>query len=148
MRRNLFHRVLFGAAVFMTAAAGCGPGGPELADVEGTVTLDGQPVPNAIIRFSPRGHMGTTSAATTDEQGHYTLIFNRDREGAMPGSYNVMVTTEKLSPADVKLYRENGVEVSELFVAIPARYGTFEGGLTAEVKPDTQNRVDLKLTSK
>lgn len=45
---------------------------PDLQRVEGTVTIDGDPFPNATVVFMPKdgGQMGF---ATTNEKGYYVL---------------------------------------------------------------------------
>ncbi|MGL4551752.1 MAG: hypothetical protein ACRC33_11235, partial [Gemmataceae bacterium] len=55
----------------LTHAAGCGR---PLASVEGTVTLDGRPLPDAEVQFLPDPTQGTTgppSSAYTDPDGRY-----------------------------------------------------------------------------
>jgi hypothetical protein len=73
--------------------AGCGPDGPEIARVEGTVTLDGSPLSHAAIVFIPEN--GRPAGATTDESGRYVLNFTEGRQGAMPGKHRVRVTTQR-----------------------------------------------------
>ena len=47
---------------------GCGgESGPELATVEGYVFLDGQPLPDATVIFTPES--GSPSYGTTDQEG-------------------------------------------------------------------------------
>lgn len=70
---------------------GCGPGGPELADVSGKVTMDGEPLDNALVTFTPV-EGGRASSGKTDENGHYTLAY-ADRMGAVVGKHKVRVTT-------------------------------------------------------
>ncbi|QDV69103.1 hypothetical protein Poly24_28170 [Rosistilla carotiformis] len=73
-------------------AVGCGgPGGPELAHVEGTVTVDGKPIDGASVTFEPAG--GRPSFGITDANGHYVLEFTATREGALLGEHVVRITT-------------------------------------------------------
>lgn len=85
------------ACVVVTAcgvtAAGCSQGDrPALGAVEGVVTLDGAPLPEAILRFDPgealRGSMGVT-----DSSGRYELLYIRDIKGAAVGEHRVLITT-------------------------------------------------------
>jgi hypothetical protein len=62
--------ILFGCIGALTLA-GCGPRGPRLADVSGTVTLDGKAVEGAIVGFQPA--VGTPATATTDASGAFKL---------------------------------------------------------------------------
>lgn len=46
---------------------------PELGDVYGKVTLDGKPVPNINILFTPES--GRAAGGVTDEEGNYELKY-------------------------------------------------------------------------
>lgn len=77
--------------------AGCGgPDGPDLATVEGTVTLDGEPLPDASVTFTPTE--GSPSYGRTDEQGHFQLTYTRQRQGAELGEHVVEIRTYRGGP--------------------------------------------------
>ena len=122
---------------------GCGSGGPELAEVTGTVTLDGNPVPNATVIFNPTTEGGTNSMGKTDAQGNYRLEFTQDKKGALIGEHTVQITTKKISASDMP---DTGEVVETKFVAIPPQYRK-AGALKAEVKKQ-RNQIDFALTSK
>ncbi len=61
------------------------------------VTLDGKPVPNAFVVFTPKG-AGRPSQTKTDTEGRFTLKFNASNDGALVGDHSVTVST-----ADIKL---------------------------------------------
>lgn len=65
---------------------------PPLGRVSGTVSLDGQPLANATLRFTPTGP-GRTSEATTDADGRYELRYLRDIPGANVDRHTVRITT-------------------------------------------------------
>lgn len=65
---------------------------PPLGLVSGTVTLDGVPLPNAIVRFTPTGP-GRTSEGITDADGHYELRYLRAIRGANIDQHIVRITT-------------------------------------------------------
>ena len=65
---------------------------PPLGLVSGTVTLDGVPLANAIVRFTPAGP-GRTSEGTTDADGHYELRYLREIPGANIDQHIVRITT-------------------------------------------------------
>ncbi len=65
---------------------------PPLGLVSGTVTLDGVPLPNAIVRFTPTGP-GRTSEGITDADGHYELRYLRAIRGANIDQHTVRITT-------------------------------------------------------
>jgi len=58
----------------------------------GVVTLNGAPVTNAQITFSPRGQSGKAAFASTDGSGRFTLSTFADGDGAVPGEYDVAIT--------------------------------------------------------
>jgi hypothetical protein len=73
------------ALVFVASAMmGCGNDGPELAEVTGVVTVDGKPVPGAVLTFVPTGG-GSPSYGGTDTLGKYRLMFTDTKYGAMIG---------------------------------------------------------------
>jgi len=84
------------ASLFSLILTGCssGPGDmPKIAPVTGVVTIDGQPLPEAEILFQPAS--GRASTGLTDENGKYTLMFNRDASGAKIGPHDVSIITYK-----------------------------------------------------
>jgi hypothetical protein len=82
--------------VCFACMAGCGGSSP-VVPVEGAVTLDGKPLADAAIAFSPaKATAPGPYMATTDAQGHYALGFHDDPGGgAAPGEYTVIITTVK-----------------------------------------------------
>ncbi|QDU77957.1 hypothetical protein Pan97_50360 [Bremerella volcania] len=71
-----------------TALLGCSGNG--MLPVEGTVTLDGQPLDGAAISFVP-AEGGRPSTGQTDDQGHFTLASYTAGDGVPPGEYKVTV---------------------------------------------------------
>jgi hypothetical protein len=79
---------------------------PPLAMVRGTITLDGKPVSDALIFFSPRKSMDElaikgskrdrerTSVGVSDMSGHFRMMYSRDDqiEGVAIGNCHVWVT--------------------------------------------------------
>lgn len=70
--------------------------GGGVVGVSVTVTLDGNPVPNAAVRFEPEPFMGPglkAATGTTSEAGRATLkVDGQDGFGVYPGVYRVVVT--------------------------------------------------------
>jgi hypothetical protein len=85
----------FLAAVLVTTA-GCG-GGSKPVRVEGTVTLDGKPLPRATVSFMPVGE-GRAASGETDADGSFRLTTFRTNDGALPGEYKVVVTVTEVDP--------------------------------------------------
>jgi hypothetical protein len=87
---SMFTRCLIALACL---AAGCGTSDqPPLGRVTGTVTLDGVPLPAALVVFTPQSP-GRSAMATTDTTGRYELAYLRDIAGANVGSHTVRITT-------------------------------------------------------
>lgn len=65
-------------------AFGCSQGDrPSLASVEGTVTLDGTPIPNVMVRFEKEGFRAAQGITGSD--GRYRLRYIRDIMGGAVG---------------------------------------------------------------
>ncbi len=60
--------------------------------VQGIVKLDGQPLKDAAVQFVPQG-TGRDATATTDANGKFVMSTFEPRDGAMPGSYKVVITS-------------------------------------------------------
>ncbi|MDR0521115.1 MAG: carboxypeptidase-like regulatory domain-containing protein, partial [Planctomycetaceae bacterium] len=77
--------------VTLTIISGCGTDlGP--GKVSGTVTLDGQPLPDATVTFQPESG-GVVPMGGTDANGKYKLYYADAKAGAQPGRYKVCVST-------------------------------------------------------
>jgi hypothetical protein len=110
--------------------AGCGKSGPQVAPVQGRVTLDGQPLFSADVAFQPANSQ-RPSVGRTDAEGHYELAYKRGQMGALVGPHTVRIT---VSPDAVK----NAP-------VIPARYDT-QTELRRDVEPGP-NEFNFDLTS-
>lgn len=122
------------AIVASVSLAGCSDSGPATGLVEGVVTLDGAPLANADLAFYPE--QGRASQGTTDEQGHYSLMFTYDTPGCLPGKHEVMITTRR-PDSD-----EQGAML--LPERVPRKYHK-RGELTATVEPGF-NEINFDLS--
>lgn len=78
-------------AVLLVGVVGCsGRSGVALGTVTGTVTKDGVPVSGAAITFYPEA--GRPSSATSDGDGHYSLRFTANENGAIVGKHSVQIS--------------------------------------------------------
>lgn len=66
----------------------------NLVAVGGTVTLDGAALPSAVITFEDPA-TGNFSFARTDSSGNYTLQFDSEANGVLPGTKIVKVSTTR-----------------------------------------------------
>ncbi|MFN3158430.1 MAG: hypothetical protein ACE37I_03880 [Rubinisphaera brasiliensis] len=139
---------LLSLAAVLTAAVGCGGSvaGPELANVSGTVTVNGDPVEGLIVEFQPAD--GPPASGVTDGSGNYTLTATGGRSGAQLGLNQVRV---KGRPADTseevlsEMATEEGTDLEALksLPVIPPKYNE-ESELEADVQPGS-NEFDFPL---
>ena len=122
-----------GLCVACLLITGCGRTGPELAEVAGLVTLDGQPLPEAYVEFIPV-EGGRASGGVTDDAGRYELVYSVRETGALVGKSRVLITTG--DPANPRKRPEK----------VPPRYNQ-QTTLMATVESGS-NQHDFKLTSK
>jgi len=136
MSRSLFATGLW-LILFLVGCRSAPSDLPEIAPVSGTVLLNGQPLPNAAIRFQPES--GRVSIGETDASGHYSLQYNDTTPGAKIGSHKVSITTyrDNSIPGDI-----NSPPAPEL---LPPRYHE-QTELTAEVQPG-KNTINFNLES-
>lgn len=77
---------------------GCGQSGNDgitqtLVPMTGIVTMNGQPLANANVLFTPRGStVGQGAYGTTEVDGTYELKHRSEKLGIEPGEYTVTIT--------------------------------------------------------
>lgn len=81
----------FAVVALLAVCIGCS-GNDNLARVTGKVTLDDQPLGNALVVFSPLSG-GTTSYGRTSAEGNYEMMFSDSEKGAWLGENAVRITT-------------------------------------------------------
>jgi hypothetical protein len=155
------------SALFLALAAvafsGCGQAGPDygslgLCTVQGTVTLDGTPLEKALVLFEAADK--TFSYGLTDSSGHYELMFNSEKPGALKGGKTVRIWSSRGIPGaaeaggggagddpDAGANREGEAPSAAPAAAerIPAKYNT-QSELTATVEKELET-FDFALTS-
>jgi hypothetical protein len=99
--------VTFLGLVGLACGGGCAGEASGLVPVEGTVTLDGHPLPSAQVMFD-RPELNPNEnkpyAGKTDAEGRFSLrSLVDDRAGAPPGHYRVSLSTAIAEPP----YRED-----------------------------------------
>jgi len=96
-------RILRGGWLIALAAlglfsVGCGPDGKKVVKVSGLLTLNGKPVPNAILHFEPSS--GRPSWGMTNSEGRYTLKYTIDKEGAEVDTHKVWLEFPPATPQE------------------------------------------------
>ena len=135
--------VIVGLLVLVTAA-GCGDGGPDMADAGGIVTYNGAPLKGATVVFLPDS--GPPATGTTDAEGRFT--FNtHGAAGAVVGNGKVAVTAVEQLIAftdESKMSSEDIANASRWL--IPEKYGhVMTSGLTAQVEPGGSTDMTFEL---
>ena len=138
--------VLFSAC----SAAGCS-GGPRLAEVTGTVRLNGMPLANVMVEFNPDAATGARSTGTTDENGRYTLVCDDQRPGAIVGPHRVVLHDLAVYGGKFLGRKLEQVGTKDNSILKPSRIprhyeSTAHTPLKKEVKPEPQI-LDLEVTS-
>jgi len=120
----------------LVLAIGCSQGDmPDIGYVEGTVTLDGNPVANALVTFQPEH--ARPSYGRTDDSGHYELSYTDDAKGATIGAHTVSISTASGGDPDQ--------DIPASKETIPAKYNA-NTELKADVKAG-DNEIDFPLES-
>lgn len=119
---------------------GCGSGRYdfETVPIEGTVTLNGEPLPHALVIFQP--DEGRLASGYTNEEGNYSLVYLEGKQGVLPGKHKVMITTE-LKPDPDSNDPEIRAGRPEL---VPIEYHR-QSRLEVEVSPGDQSPIDFEL---
>jgi hypothetical protein len=95
------------AGALLVAVTGCGPSTPDLGQVQGVLTMEGEPVANGSIEFVPVGG-GRPSLALTDEQGKFTAYYLPNVPGAQLGEHRIRFEIARGKPGDPGLERPGG----------------------------------------
>jgi hypothetical protein len=147
----MHHRYLPTALIaLLLVLPGCGDSQlkrPPLIRVRGVVTLDGKPMPKAVIVFESED--GSFSYAETDRRGRYDLRFDSQTRGVTLGTKIVRISMNRQirglnsnsegGPGD----RAGGKSKKLPPEAIPPQYNV-HSTLKVEVTSDT-TRFDFKL---
>ncbi len=110
-------------------------------NVSGTVTLDGQPLAGALVRFVGKDRI--PSSGVTDAGGVYHLQFDTLQSGITGGAKQVEIRT-RFRSEDTDSREGTGTEV-EPVERLPSKYND-DSTLTASVSA-TSTRFDFDLKS-
>jgi hypothetical protein len=122
---------------------------PKTVPASGVVTLDGKPVDGAQVVIVPAGSGTNGADGTTDSSGRFSLRAFPEKDGAIPGEYNVQIskTVEvKLSGPKGSLDGGDPVRYEH---GVPAKYTTAKtSGLTVSIPESGNKDIKLELHSK
>jgi len=156
MKKDIF--ILLTLTFALVMMTGCGGGAKFSTElVEGVVTLDGEPLADAAVTFSPAtGSEGTTATGKTDASGKYVLTAmqgGKDGGGTTVGKYNISVfkeaATKTYTQQEIEKASNDGVSLDMGYkLLVPQKYTSVtKSGLTAEIVKG-KNTVNLELKSK
>ena len=130
----------FFVSVSIFLVVGCGPKGPELGDVTGRITMDGEAVEAAYVTFLPMFPGGMELVGKTDADGNYDVQYSADRKGVPPGKYQILLSTLD----DIKNPDGSNTKVPERFAAV---YVNNDSPLEFEVQAG-KNDASFDVSSK
>jgi hypothetical protein len=133
---------IFVSLLVLAAVAGCTKD-DSLANVEGVVRLDGQPLTSGTVRFIPPA--GRAASGQIQPDGTYRLGTYGESDGALVGTHKVAIIAYQGGGDSRPAYEARGQSSKPL---VPERYmapGT--SGLTFEVKRG-KNQADFQLESR
>ena len=142
--------VAWGCLLLM--AAGCG--GVGAVPVSGTVTVDGVPVENVAVNFTPiasEGAEGPGSSGVTDAQGRFSLrtIGDRRARGAVVGKHRVTLSERAMAGPDSDPYdptitpEESEARLRKISASYKLPPSVRDGSLTFEVPPGGTSEADF-----
>jgi hypothetical protein len=135
--------LLLAGAALAVAAAGCGPSGPKLVKLSGTVTFKGQPVPAGYISFLPPSGGGVQRVVQIKDGRYDTAEMQGDEKGVHPGPNQVRIAG--FDGVVIKFYGQG----KQIFNPVDDQYTVPEGGGTKDfVVPDAAGKsVKIEPTS-
>ena len=127
--------------VFLFTVSGCGQEEAiPVIPADGTLTIDGTPAANVMVRFVPNGEelLGrVSSTGVTDEQGHFHLVATDGRDGAIAGPGHVLIV-------DMDEERPAQGEESVKTPRFSSGYNVLgPGSLTAEVVAGSPMKINV-----
>lgn len=129
------HRIPVLAASLLVLA-GCGKPATEIA---GTVTLDGAPLPDAVLDMFPISGVGKVSVATTDAGGRYRAVVS-------PGRLSVVILAARVVGQMPDATGGGMIDARKSIV--PKRYESHDTTpLVAEPVEGQTTTIDFTLTS-
>jgi len=135
--------------VTLSLVLGCGGGPSKLASVSGKVTLDSQPLADALVVFQPESAGPDGSAGSqgkTNANGEFTLRqVSSDRSGALVGKHRVMISAQQTRAGGGDKPRSEEQEKS--VDRVPAKYNA-NTTLTFDVPAGGSNAANFDLKSK
>lgn len=133
-------RTLLGLATVLAITLFLGCSQRTKAVVEGTITLDGKPIPAGAIQFFPLDGQGQSAGATFNA-GRYRLE-------SSPGVMRVVINAPTVVGQKKQDRSPNSPMVDDVQEGLPIRYSDLEQSeLRATIERGKTNHVDFPLQS-
>jgi hypothetical protein len=149
MRLILFR--VIGVGLMTLLILGCGgESGPPRFAVEGTVLLDGGPLPAGVIRFIPQGQTRGPAASGPIEDGKFSLDATH---GPIAGDHRVEIEAtghEGFAVDDEQAFAQKAVATRGPVIPpnpVPVLYNR-ASTLSRTITPDGPNTFEFNLSSK
>jgi hypothetical protein len=135
--------LLLAGVALTLASAGCGPAGPKLVKLSGTVTFKGQPVPAGYISFLPPSGGGVQRVVQIKDGKYDTAEMQGDEKGVHPGPNQV-----RIAGFDGKVIKFYG-QGKQIFNPVDEQYTVPDAGGTKDfVVPESAGKnVKIEPTS-
>jgi hypothetical protein len=137
--------LLYGSLIALgLVVCGCGPDGPQRAEVSGTVNLDGEPVAEGAINFFPTEGTKGPEAGTEIRDGKFHI--NRS-QGPVVGRHRIVLT--KFGDTGQEMQdptKPPGTMMKVRGNVMPPQFGD-NSTLVREVKP-SGNKFEFDISSK
>jgi hypothetical protein len=132
---------------------------PDMAEVTGTLTKDGQPFVNAQVEFYPMTN-GAASYGVTDDEGNFVLRYSTGKPGAAVDKHKVSIIGGSIrggqaaaAPGPMEIAGEDAVEGTLAPVGGPTPNQRSQNaggpktidGLTADVVASGPNHIELSI---
>ncbi len=135
-------------AALAIALGGCSQP-PPLGSVTGVVTIDGQPLKNVLVTFTPEAsgdHAQVRSMGLSDDAGRFALRTETQRDGALAGEHRI--TVEDMAIYDAPR-SEDGTILAMPPVRFPAVYAdALHTPLHATVRQNASQTIAVELVSR
>ena len=137
-------------AVAAVLPLGCGSSGPEMVPIRGTVKFDGTPLTGGTVEYIPTEPQGRKAIGRIADDGTFELTTFKDGDGAIVGSYKVVVTALAPHPGEptAEQLLANGGKAIRRQSLIPDHYSDAEAsGISDDVTSDHSGVFDIDLES-
>jgi hypothetical protein len=147
---NMHYRYLVVLGALFLASCQKAPSGPPLVPVSGKVQLDGKPLANAIVTFTPTGAtLGIGSDAVTNEAGEYKLKSRRTGDGAVVGTYKVTISKLLMPDGSEPVFDEkNPPASSPAKESLPLKYSNQARTTLTATVAEGGTTLDFSLQSR